>query len=120
MRHLRGKRLFRIVALGDQTITREEWRFDFSFPEADGHPNPNLWPDPILALRYAETMRDTLEARDPDNAGHYRDNYDEFASRIAALDAAIKTSIPTVPEGNRSCSPATIPGPTSPTVRASP
>ena len=90
-----------IVSLGDQTISREEWKFDFSFPEADGHPNPHLWPDPILALRYAEIVGDTLEARNPDNAEYYQANYDDFASRIAALDAAIKTAIPTIPEGSR-------------------
>ena len=90
-----------IVSLGDQTITREEWKFDFSFPEADGHPNPHLWADPNLALRYAEIVRDTLEARDQDNAAYYHANYDQFASRIAALDAAIKTAVPTIPEGSR-------------------
>ena len=110
-----------IVSLGDQTITREEWKFDFSFPEADGHPNPHLWPDPILALRYAEIVRNTLEARDPDNAEYYWANYDEFASRIAALDAAIKTAIPTIPpRAAASCSPTTTPGPTSRTATASP
>ena len=57
-----------IVSLGEQTVSREEWKFDFSFPEADGHPNPHLWPDPILALRYAEITRDTLTQRDPDGA----------------------------------------------------
>ena len=90
-----------IVSLGDQTITREEWKFDFSFPEADGHPNPHLWPDPIRALRYAEIVPDTLEARDPDNSEYYRANYAEFADRISALDAAIKTAVPTIPEGSR-------------------
>ena len=90
-----------IVSLGEQTVSREEWKFDFSFPEADGHPNPHLWPDPILALRYAEIARDTLTARDPDNADYYNANYDEFASRITALDAAIKTAIPTIPPESR-------------------
>jgi ABC-type Zn uptake system ZnuABC Zn-binding protein ZnuA len=31
-----------ILTLGDKAITREEWVFDFSFPESDGHPNPHL------------------------------------------------------------------------------
>ncbi len=90
-----------IVRLGGQTITREEWKFDFSFPEADGQPNPHLWPDPILALRYAELVRDHLAASDPDNAEHYSTNYDAFAARIATLDAAIRTAIPTIPVENR-------------------
>ena len=90
-----------IVSLGEQTITRAEWQFDFSFPEADGHPNPHLWPDPILSLRYAEIVRDNLVARDPANADYYRANYDAFAARIATLDEAIKTAIPTIPPENR-------------------
>lgn len=90
-----------IVSLGEQTITREQWQFDFSFPEEDGHPNPHLWPDPILTLRYAEIVRDNLTARDPVNADYYRANYDAFAGRIATLDEAIKTIIPTIPPENR-------------------
>ncbi len=90
-----------IVSLGEQTITRDQWQFDFSFPEADGHPNPHLWPDPILTLRYAEIVRDNLAARDPANADYYRANYDAFAGRIATLDEAIKVIIPTIPAENR-------------------
>ena len=90
-----------IVSLGEQTITREQWQFDFSFPEADGHPNPHLWPDPILSLRYAEIVRENLAARDPANADYYRANYDSFAARIATLDEAIKATIPTIPPENR-------------------
>lgn len=90
-----------IISLGEQTITREEWQFDFSFPEELGHPNPHLWPDPILTLRYAEIVRDNLAARDPANADYYSANYDAFAARIAALDAAIKEAIPTIPPENR-------------------
>ena len=90
-----------IVSLGEQTITRDQWRFDFSFPEAGGHPNPHLWPDPMLALRYAELALDSLAASDSDNADYYSANYDTFAERIAALDAAIKTAIATIPPQNR-------------------
>ena len=90
-----------IVSLGEQTITRDQWQFDFSFPEEGGHPNPHLWPDPILTLRYAEIVRDNLAARDPINADYYRANYDAFSERISTLDEAIKTIIPTIPAENR-------------------
>ncbi len=90
-----------IISLGEQTVTRDQWQFDFSFPEEAGHPNPHLWPDPILTLEYAEIVRDELTAADPANGEYYSANYDAFAGRIATLDAAIKTAIPTVPEGNR-------------------
>ena len=90
-----------IVSLGDQITSKDEWQFDFSFPEENGQPNPHLWPDPILALKYAEVVRDTMSERDPDNADYYSENYDKFAGRIADLDAAIVSIIATVPSGNR-------------------
>ena len=90
-----------IVSLGEQTITPEQYRYDFSFPESGGHPNPHLWPDPILALRYAAIVRDTLAARDAPNAAYYQANYAAFAARIASLDAAITTAVATVPPEQR-------------------
>ena len=90
-----------IVSLGDQTITPDEWKFDFSFPEEEGHPNPHLWPDPILALRYAEIVRDNLSARDPANADYYATNYTAFEERIQQLDEIIKSMVTGVPVENR-------------------
>ena len=90
-----------IISLGERTINPEQWQFDFSFPEAGGHPNPHLWPDPMLALRYAEIVRDELAERDAANAAYYGANYEAFAARIAALDAAIRAGVATVPPGNR-------------------
>jgi ABC-type Zn uptake system ZnuABC Zn-binding protein ZnuA len=90
-----------IVLLGEQTITPEQYVYDFSFPEEAGSPNPHLWPNPAFALRYAEIMRDTLVQRDPANADYYAANYAAFAERIAALDAAIRATVASIPEQNR-------------------
>ena len=90
-----------IVSLGERAIARDQWQFDFSFPRQGGHPNPHLWPDPILALRYAQIVRDKLAEHDPDNADYYAANYDVFDARIAALDAAIIVAVATVPPENR-------------------
>ena len=90
-----------IISLGDRAVSPDQWRFDFSFPEAGGHPNPHLWPDPILAQGYAAIVRDELARRDPPNAAAYAANYDAFAARIAALDAAIRAGVASVPPGNR-------------------
>ena len=90
-----------ILSLGDSTIGREDWLFDFSFPESDGHPNPHLWPDPILALKYAELVRDALTSVDPENAEYYSENLDKFDQRIQDLDDRIKTVVDTVPPENR-------------------
>ena len=90
-----------ILSLGDSTIAREDWLFDFSFPESDGHPNPHLWPDPILGLKYAELVKDALSSADPDNAGYYSENLDKFSQRIQDLDDRIRTLVSTVPMENR-------------------
>ncbi len=90
-----------ILLLGDQSITPEQWQFDFSFPESDGHPNPHLWPDPALGLKYAELTEAQLASMDPGNAGYYRDNLDAFRERINAMDAAIRESVATIPPENR-------------------
>jgi ABC-type Zn uptake system ZnuABC Zn-binding protein ZnuA len=90
-----------IVRLGEQTITPDQYVYDFSFPKEAGSPNPHLWPNPAFALRYAEIMRDALSKRDPANASYYSANYDAFAKRIAALEDAIKATIASIPEQNR-------------------
>lgn len=90
-----------IVLLGEQTITPEAYVYDFSFPKEAGSPNPHLWPNPFHALKYAEIVRDTLTKRDAAHAEYYSANYDAFATRITALDEAIKAVIASIPEANR-------------------
>ena len=90
-----------IVALGEMTISEDDWKFDFSFPEENGDPNPHLWPNVPFALRYAEIMHEKLVALDPDHAVIYDANYAELKSRLEALDEAIETAAQTVPEENR-------------------
>jgi ABC-type Zn uptake system ZnuABC Zn-binding protein ZnuA len=89
------------VILGEQTISPDEYAYDFSFPKEEGHPNPHLWPNPIYALRYAEIAKYTLVRRDPANADYYKGNYEKFKARIEALDEAIKATINSIPENNR-------------------
>ena len=90
-----------IVLLGDLTIAPGEYVFDFSFPEEAGSPNPHLWPNPFLTLKYAEIIRDTLSRRDPAHAAEYAENYRAFEARIEALDAAIKATVASIPPENR-------------------
>ena len=90
-----------IVLLGEQTITPDEYLYDFSFPQEGGSPNPHLWTNPLLALRYAEIMRDHFSQRDPAGAGYYAANYAAFKGRIEALDTAIQASIDSIPAADR-------------------
>jgi ABC-type Zn uptake system ZnuABC Zn-binding protein ZnuA len=90
-----------IVSLGDRAITQAEWKFDFSFPEEEGDPNPHLWPNVQLALEYAQIIHDEVVALDPENAAPYNANFAELQRRLEALDRAIATAAATVPEPNR-------------------
>ncbi len=89
------------LILGPKTVTEDEWVFDFSFPEEDGHPNPHLWTAPNLALKYAEFIRDELSALDPANADYYRGNFDKLAATINDLDQRIFEAVETIPPENR-------------------
>jgi ABC-type Zn uptake system ZnuABC Zn-binding protein ZnuA len=91
----------RIVELGNQTITPDEYIYDFSFPEEDGKPNPHLWTDPLLARRYAEIVKDTMADLDPDNAAAYQENYQAFSDLVDELDAAMRESFATIPAEDR-------------------
>ncbi|MDP8924730.1 MAG: metal ABC transporter substrate-binding protein [Chloroflexota bacterium] len=91
----------RILELGPGTITRDEWVFDFSFPEEYGDPNPHVWMNPLHAARYAELVRDALSEMDPANADVYAANTELFRARVDELDRAIIATVATIPEENR-------------------
>lgn len=90
-----------VLLLGDNTITRDEWLFDFSFPESEGDPNPHLWMDVQYAIRYAGLMRDWFAEADPTNADYYAANYDRLKANLDDLDARIREAVVTVPEADR-------------------
>ena len=90
-----------VLTLGNRTITKEQWQFDFTFPRSGDQPNPHLWPDPLLALRYAELVSDQLVELDPANAEYYSSNLEEFRRRIESLDEGITAAVATIPEANR-------------------
>jgi ABC-type Zn uptake system ZnuABC Zn-binding protein ZnuA len=90
-----------IVELGNQTITPDQYIYDFSFPEDDGKPNPHLWTDPLLARRYAEIIKDTMVDLDPENAAGYERNYEEFSDLVDEVDAAMRQSFATIPRQDR-------------------
>lgn len=90
-----------IVLLGNRTLKKEEWRYDFSFPREHGHPNPHLWPNIALAMRYAEIVRDELSALDPANRQGYEANASAYLTALRKLDKRIFACIATIPAGNR-------------------
>ena len=90
-----------VLTLADKAITRDQWVFDFSFPESGDYPNPHLWTSPLLALRYAQIVEERLSAMDPANASYYAENIRKLETRILDLDKRIETAVQTIPPENR-------------------
>ncbi len=90
-----------LVKLGEATITRKQWVFDFSFPEAQGDPNPHLWLNVVYASNYAKVAAEVLMKVDPANQTLYTRRLRAYQARLAQLDAAIFTVVRTVPPANR-------------------
>jgi len=91
----------RLLKLGDQTITAQDYVFDRSFPKSGGHPNPHLWMNPVYAARYAELVRDALSEIDPAHAAQYRERTQQYTARLTALDRAIAAAVATIPPQHR-------------------
>lgn len=90
-----------LVELGDESIDPGQYKYDFSFPEDEGKPNPHLWTDPDYALTYAEIIRATMTDIDPEGAETYQANYDAFADIVAELDTAMAAAFETIPAENK-------------------
>lgn len=90
-----------ILQLGNRTLRKEDWRFDHSFPRVHGHPNPHLWPNIALAMRYAEIVRDSLIALDPQHKKGYIANTAAYLAKLQKLDNAIFDCVKSIPQNNR-------------------
>lgn len=90
-----------VVELGDETISPDQYKYDFSFPEDGGKPNPHLWTDPTLVKVYADIIRERMVALDPGCAEQYEANFAEFTDLVDEFDAAISEAFDTIPEEQR-------------------
>lgn len=90
-----------ILRLGNHALRKEDWRYDFSFPREHGHPNPHLWPNIALAMRYAEITRDSLIALDPLHEEGYVANTAAYLAKLRELDNAIFNCVKSIPEKSR-------------------
>ena len=90
-----------IVELGAETVTEDQYRYDVSFPEEAGKPNPHLWTNPPMVKTYGEILRDTMVDEDPANAAAYRANFEVFAAKVDQLDAAMRASFDSIPTEKR-------------------
>ena len=90
-----------LLKLGDNTITKDQWLFDFSFPKEKGDPNPHLWLNVAYAIKFANLTRDKLMEMDPTNTDYYASNADKYVSLLKRLDQGIMQSVKTIPDENR-------------------
>ncbi|SDW90919.1 metal ABC transporter substrate-binding protein [Nitrosomonas oligotropha] len=90
-----------ILQLGNRALTEAEWQYDFSFPREQGHPNPHLWLNIALVMRYAEIVKDQLIAMDPVNTASYQQNAAIYLAKLQKLDQAIFKCVESIPENNR-------------------
>ena len=90
-----------LLKLGDNTVDKADWIFDFSFPKEKGDPNPHLWLNVDYAIKFANLTRDKLIEIDPCNSKYYTENSNKYTNLLKQLDNGIKKSIMTIPPENR-------------------
>jgi manganese/iron transport system substrate-binding protein len=91
----------KIYELGNNTITKEQWMFDFSFPKDKGDPNPHLWVNPKYAEAYAKLAVEQLTQLDPEGKDYYATNLKNYLQRLDDLDKATRAVVASIPEKNR-------------------
>jgi ABC-type Zn uptake system ZnuABC Zn-binding protein ZnuA len=91
----------RILKLGDQTLLKTDWVYDFSFPKDQGHPNPHLWLNVKHAMRYVTLMRDALSRLDRANQSVYHDHTEQYLRQLSQLDTCIASAVDTIPPAHR-------------------
>ena len=87
-----------ILKLGDNTITPDQYIFDFSFPKEAGDPNPHLWLNVPSAMKFANLTRDKLVEIDPANTDYYKRNTDRYIMKLKQLDEGIMQAVQSVPD----------------------
>ncbi len=85
-----------IIRLGNATLKQQDWKYDFSFPKAKGHPNPHLWPNLSLAQRYVDVITKALSAQLPDLQETFNANATRYKKTLEKLDHAIGKCMVTI------------------------
>ncbi|MES1023588.1 zinc ABC transporter substrate-binding protein [Gloeocapsa sp. BRSZ] len=74
---------------------------DHSHASEETAPDPHVWHNAQNGIRMAETIRDNLEQVAPSHASLYNSNAQQITSKLAQVDAWIKSQIATIPPQNR-------------------
>jgi len=91
----------KIYELGNNTITENQWLFDFSFPKSGGKPNPHLWVNPKYAEAYAKLATQQLITLDPKGKPYYEANLKNYLKRLDNLDKVTRSVVASIPAKNR-------------------
>ncbi|HEX7167656.1 MAG TPA: metal ABC transporter substrate-binding protein, partial [Acidimicrobiales bacterium] len=88
----------RLVMLGDEVLSEDEYIYDFSFPRSGGKPNPHLWTDPTFARRYVDVIHDTVQdvETDVDARVAYTGNRDRLQAKLHDFDVALREATDTI------------------------
>ena len=70
-------------------------------PQFQGNYDPHVWFDVTMWMTAVETVRDTLIAKDPDNADYYRSNTDAYLKELSALNDYVTEKAKLLPENKR-------------------
>lgn len=90
-----------IYELGSNTVTKEQWVFDASFPKVGGKPNPHLWVNTKYAEAYAKLAAQQLTELDPAGADYYATNLKNYRQRLEELDKVTRAVVASIPPQNR-------------------
>ena len=90
-----------VCELGTAVLPVGDYIYDFSLPKEGGKPNPHLWTNPKLAIKYVALIRDVLVKMDPSNAEAYTSNAADYTAKLEAFSAAVTTATATLPVGDR-------------------
>lgn len=66
-----------------------------------GKPNPHAWMSPRNAVIYVENIRKALVQLDPTNAATYNANAAAYTAKFAAIEAAMRAELASIPEAQR-------------------
>ena len=87
--------------LATAAIDKSNYAYDLTFPEAGGFPNPHVWLNPAMGLRYLNSIRDAVTARTTDGRESIDENYVKLSQQMMALDKAMDTAVGTIPVRNK-------------------
>ena len=91
-----------VCELGTAAISRSDFLFDTTFTKENDVPNPHVWMNPEILLRFLNHARDAITTRATADVDRVDANYVKLSQQALDLDAAMVTATATVPARNTS------------------